>query len=88
MPEFNEDAFDEMMRVSKPDIVIVTGRDDTHVTYILRSLQWDTDVITEKPMVTTVQDANRVLGAEAKSKGKSSSRLTTATARFIGKLKK
>ncbi|MCY8795466.1 Gfo/Idh/MocA family oxidoreductase [Bacillus inaquosorum] len=70
VPEFNEDAFDEMMRVSKPDIVIVTGRDDTHVTYILRSLQWDTDVITEKPMVTTVQDANRVLGAEAKSKGK------------------
>ncbi len=24
--EFNEDAFDEMMRVSKPDIVIVAGR--------------------------------------------------------------
>lgn len=47
VPEYNEDAFDEMMRVSKPDIVIVAGRDDTHVTYILRSLQWDTDVITE-----------------------------------------
>ncbi|MCY8455502.1 Gfo/Idh/MocA family oxidoreductase [Bacillus spizizenii] len=70
VPEYNEDAFDEMMRVSKPDIVIVAGRDDTHVTYILRSLQWDMDVITEKPMVTTVQDANRVLEAEAKSKGK------------------
>ncbi|QRZ91869.1 Gfo/Idh/MocA family oxidoreductase [Bacillus sp. LJBS06] len=68
--EFNEDAFDEMMRVSKPDIVIVAGRDDTHVTYIVKSLQWNTDVITEKPMVTTVQDANRVLEAEAKSEGK------------------
>lgn len=70
VPEFSEDAFDEMMRVSKPDIVIVAGRDDTHVAYIVKSLQWNTDVITEKPMVTTVQDANRVLEAEAKSEGK------------------
>lgn len=70
VPEYKEEDFDNMMSVSKPDIVIVTGRDDTHVTYILRSLQWDTDVITEKPMVTTVQDAKRVLEAEAKSKGK------------------
>ncbi|WIL35385.1 Gfo/Idh/MocA family oxidoreductase [Bacillus stercoris] len=70
VPVFNEDAFDEMMRVSKPDIVIVAGRDDTHVTYIVKSLQWNKDVITEKPMVTTVQDANRVLEAEAKSEGK------------------
>lgn len=85
MPEFSEDAFDEMMRVSKPDIVIVAGRDDTHVAYIVKSLQWNTDVITEKPMVTTVQDANRVLEAEAKAKEKSPSRLTIATARFIGK---
>lgn len=58
-----------MMRRSKPDAVIVTGRDDTHVRYIIRTLQWDKDVITEKPMVTTVQDAKRVLAAEAKSKG-------------------
>ncbi|MCY8487898.1 Gfo/Idh/MocA family protein [Bacillus atrophaeus] len=67
---FKEEEFDDMMRRSKPDAVIVTGRDDTHVMYIIRTLQWDKDVITEKPMVTTVQDAKRVLAAEAKSKGK------------------
>ncbi|MCI3196123.1 Gfo/Idh/MocA family oxidoreductase [Bacillus sp. HU-1818] len=67
---FKEEEFDDMMRRSNPDAVIVTGRDDTHVRYIIRTLQWDKDVITEKPMVTTVHDAKRVLAAEAKSKGK------------------
>lgn len=52
---FQEDEFDQMVKETKPDIVIVAGRDDTHVTYILQALDHDLDVITEKPMVTTAR---------------------------------
>ena len=62
--------FDLMVKETKPDVVIVTGRDDTHVDYIIQALAYDLDVITEKPMVTTAGDAQRVLEAEARSKGK------------------
>ena len=48
-----------MVKEVKPDIVIVAGRDDTHVTYIMQALDHDLDVITEKPMVTTAKDAKK-----------------------------
>ncbi|WP_342467538.1 Gfo/Idh/MocA family oxidoreductase [Bacillus sp. FSL W8-0629] len=67
---FHEDAFGQMVKEARPDIVIVAGRDDTHVTYILQALDHDLDVITEKPMVTTAKDAKQVMEKEAESKGK------------------
>lgn len=67
---FHEEAFDQMVKEAKPDIVIVAGRDDTHVTYILQALDHDLDVITEKPMVTTAKDAKKVMEKEKESKGK------------------
>lgn len=65
-----EEAFDAMIAETKPDTVIVTGMDRTHVTYILKALEKNLDVICEKPMVTTSEDCRRVLAAEKKSKGK------------------
>ncbi|WP_082234932.1 Gfo/Idh/MocA family protein [Halobacillus massiliensis] len=70
VPEYKEDEFDKMLLETKPDVVIVTSRDDTHVDYILKALSNDIDVITEKPMTTTARDSSRVMKAEKKSKGK------------------
>ncbi|WP_223588780.1 Gfo/Idh/MocA family protein [Neobacillus bataviensis] len=70
IPTFNPEQFESMIEETKPDYVIVTGRDDTHLDYILRALQKQVNVITEKPMVTTAEDAYKVMQAEAKSKGK------------------
>lgn len=70
VPEYGADAFDTMVAQTKPDVIIVTGRDDTHVTYILKALQHDLDVLSEKPMATTGADCRRIIDAESKSKGK------------------
>ncbi|NRA40326.1 MAG: Gfo/Idh/MocA family oxidoreductase [Planctomycetes bacterium] len=67
--QFNENEFDKMVDETKPDTVIVAGRDNTHVDYILAALARDLDVISEKPMVTTAADCARVIAAEKKSKG-------------------
>ncbi len=70
LPSYTPEQFSKMVNETNATTVIVTSRDDTHVDYILQGLEHDLDVISEKPMVTTTSDANRVLEAEAKSKGK------------------
>ena len=59
-----------MIDETNPDTVIVTSRDDTHIDYILKGLENNLTVITEKPMVTKADDARRVIEAEKKSSGK------------------
>lgn len=63
------DAFDRMVTETRPDAVIVTSPDHTHGGYILRALDLDLDVVTEKPMVATAAEAGRVLAAEKSSRG-------------------
>ena len=70
VPTYRPEQFESMIDETKPDYVIVTGRDDTHLDYILRALHKQVNVITEKPMVTTAADAYKVMQAEANSKGK------------------
>jgi predicted dehydrogenase len=70
VPEFFEDEFETLVAETRPDVIIVTGRDDTHVDYIVKALEHDLDVITEKPMATTAADCKRILDAEKNSKGK------------------
>lgn len=70
LPTYSPEQFETMIDETQPDVVIVAGRDDTHVDYILRALNKQVDVITEKPMVTTAEDAYKVMQAEAESKGK------------------
>ena len=68
--EYAPDQFEQMVEETKPDAVLVASRDDTHVTYVLKALEHDLDVIVEKPMATTGADCRRIMDAEAKSKGK------------------
>lgn len=55
--------FDRMVRESKADVVIVTSPDATHDDYIVRALDAGCDVITEKPLTTTAEKAQRILDA-------------------------
>ncbi|MDQ0208191.1 Gfo/Idh/MocA family protein [Alkalicoccobacillus murimartini] len=68
--EYDESQFHNMVKDTKPDVIIVTGRDDTHVKYIILALEYGLDVMTEKPMATTAADCQRIMDAEAKSKGR------------------
>lgn len=55
--------FDRMIRETRPATVIVTSPDATHDDYIVRALDAGCDVITEKPMTTTAEKAQRILDA-------------------------
>ena len=44
--------YDQMLRQTKPDYVIVTTVDSTHDEFIVKALEMGIDVITEKPMTT------------------------------------
>ncbi|MFP5391443.1 MAG: Gfo/Idh/MocA family protein [Gammaproteobacteria bacterium] len=59
--------FDRMIRETKPQYVIVTTVDAHHDDYIVRALDAGCDVITEKPMTTTAEKAQRILDAVKRS---------------------
>jgi predicted dehydrogenase len=56
--------FDEMCDRVKPELLMVTTVDATHVQYITQALGRGIDVITEKPMVTDEKQCQAVLDAE------------------------
>jgi predicted dehydrogenase len=58
---------DEMIRVARPQKIIVCTPDHTHDEIIVRALEAGIDVITEKPMTTTAAKAKRILDAEART---------------------
>jgi predicted dehydrogenase len=55
--------FDKMIRETKPDCVIVTCPDAFHDEYIVRALDAGCDCITEKPLTTTPEKAQRIIDA-------------------------
>lgn len=55
--------FDDLLRETSPQTVIVTTPDATHDDYVVRALDAGCDVITEKPMTTTPAKAQRILDA-------------------------
>jgi predicted dehydrogenase len=59
--------FDEMLRKTKPDYVIVTTVDSTHDEFIIKALEAGCNVITEKPMTTDEIKCKRILAAEKKT---------------------
>src|SRR5690606_33926673 len=59
--------FDEALRVSKPDLVIVTTVDATHHEFIVKGLRAGCDVITEKPMTIDAEKCQVILDAEKAS---------------------
>lgn len=70
VPGYLPQDFERMIEETRPDALIVTSMDCTHIDYILGGLKHDLDVICEKPMTTNTADALRVIEAEKKSKGK------------------
>src|SRR6185295_7632292 len=55
--------FSKMLTELKPDAVIVTSPDATHDEYIVRALAAGCDAITEKPLTTTPEKAQRIVDA-------------------------
>jgi predicted dehydrogenase len=60
---FAASEFDAMLAQLKPQVVIVTSPDATHDDYIVRALDAGCDAITEKPLTTTPEKAQRILDA-------------------------
>ncbi|CAN7636681.1 Gfo/Idh/MocA family protein [Pararhizobium sp. LjRoot238] len=56
-----------MLRDTMPDLVIVCTPDDTHDDIVVRALESGADVITEKPMTTTVDKIRRITDAEKRT---------------------
>jgi predicted dehydrogenase len=65
-PTFTD--FEEMIRKTGPDTVIVTTVDATHHTFIAAALSMGCDVITEKPMTTDEIKLRTILEAQKKSR--------------------
>ncbi len=62
-PTFTD--FDEMVRATGPNTVIVATMDSTHHQYIVRAMELGCDVVTEKPMTTDAEKCQAILDAQA-----------------------
>ena len=58
---------DQMLIVTKPDLLIVTTVDATHHEFIIKGLAFGCDVLTEKPLTTDETKAQAIIDAERKS---------------------
>ncbi len=67
LPTYHAEQFDLMIAETHPDIVIVTTIDGTHHTYITRAMELGCDVITEKPMTTTIEKMRAIFQAVEKT---------------------
>lgn len=59
--------FDEMMRTTKPDVLIVCTIDCTHHEFIIKGMEYGADIITEKPMTIDEQRVQAILDAEKRT---------------------
>ncbi len=66
-PAYLARDFERMLAETKPDYVIVTTVDATHVDYIVRAMELGYDVISEKPMTTDAGKVQRILDAKART---------------------
>ncbi|MFC1562765.1 Gfo/Idh/MocA family protein, partial [candidate division KSB1 bacterium] len=67
-PTFTD--FDEMMKTTKPDMLIVTTVDATHYKYITGGMEYGSDIITEKPMATDEEQCQAIIDAQKKTRKK------------------
>ncbi|MBO0324093.1 Gfo/Idh/MocA family oxidoreductase [Muricauda sp. CAU 1633] len=67
-PTFTD--FDEMLKKTNPDLVIVTTKDSTHHQFIIKGLDYGCDVLTEKPLTTDEEKCQAILDAERRSNKK------------------
>ncbi|MFI5913052.1 Gfo/Idh/MocA family protein [Dactylosporangium sp. NPDC051541] len=64
---YGPDQLLELLRVRRPDSVIVTSPDATHDRYICAALDRGVDAITEKPMTTDATRLRRITESAARS---------------------
>lgn len=62
-PTFGHDRFDEMLKQTRPDVVLVCTVDRFHRQYIVAALEAGCDVITEKPLAIDADDCNAIVEA-------------------------
>ena len=62
-------SFDDALRDEKPDVASVNTYSDSHADYAVKALEAGCHVFVEKPLATTVADAERVVAA-AKANGR------------------
>lgn len=62
--------FDEMLKKTDIDLLIVCTVDSTHDEFIVKALNKNLDVVTEKPMTTDEKKCQSIIDAQRKSKGK------------------
>lgn len=62
--------FDQMLKETKPDTLIVTTTDATHHEYIIKGLEGGLRVISEKPMTTDEKKCQEIFDAEKRSGNK------------------
>lgn len=70
IPSYTPDGFAKMVSEQKPDVVIVGCRDCDHDEYIVKALEHNLDVISEKPLTMSQDKCARIAKAAEKSKGK------------------
>ncbi|UUP16792.1 Gfo/Idh/MocA family protein [Nitratireductor thuwali] len=62
-------SFEEALAAEKPDVVSVNTYSDSHAGYAVAAMEAGAHVFVEKPLATTVKDAQRVVAA-AKANGR------------------
>jgi len=62
-------VFEEALAATKPDVVSINTWSDTHADYAIKAMEAGADVFVEKPLASTVADAERVV-AVAKRTGR------------------
>lgn len=60
--------FEEMIKTTKPDLIMVTTTDSTHHEFIIKGLEMGCDVLTEKPLTTDEHKCQAILDAERRTK--------------------
>lgn len=59
--------FEQMMRETKPEVLIVTTDDDTHDYFIDKGMEMGADIICEKPMAIDEKKIQRIIDAEKRT---------------------
>ncbi|HEY6631514.1 MAG TPA: Gfo/Idh/MocA family oxidoreductase, partial [Rhizobiaceae bacterium] len=65
----SKDSFADVIRATKPDVASINTYSDSHADYAVMALEAGCHVFIEKPLATTVADAERVVAA-AKANGR------------------
>lgn len=67
-PTYSE--FEKMVNETNPDLIIVCTKDSTHHEFIIKGLNMNCDVLSEKPMTTDERKCQAILDAERRSNKK------------------